>query len=133
MKIYVYGLIILFVYLFVNHCLNIKEGLECFDTTTDIAMNKNSNTIAQSKSTNFFDLVTKAEDAVTINDASMNDNMKKNGMVLTACCTDDPLPPDSKAATQSAAAGGQQDQQTAAAKKEGTTGTVPTDKARQGI
>ena len=116
-----------------NHVSNIKEGLDCFDTTTDIAMNKNSNTISGYKATNFFDLVTKAEKTVTINDASMNDNMKKNGMVLTACCTDDPLPPDSKAATQSTAAGGQQDQETAAAKKDGTTGTTPSKAAMQGI
>lgn len=133
MKIYIYGLIVLFVYIFVNHFFNIKEGLDCFDTTTDISINKNNNTISEYKTTNFFDLVSKAEKAVNINDASMNDNMEKNGMVLTACCTDDPLPPNSKAATQSTAAGGQQDQETAAAKKEGTTGTVPSKAATKGI
>ena len=133
MKTYIYGLIILFIYIFVNHVLNIKEGLECFDATTEVSVNKNNNRVAEFNKTDFFDLVTKAENAVTVNDASMNDNIKKNGMVLTACCTDDPLPPDSKAATESNAAGGQQDQETAAAKGKGTTGTTPTKDALQGI
>jgi hypothetical protein len=137
MKNYIYGLIIFFIFIFVNHLFIIKEGLACLSTKTMIQVNKNTNTIEQEqkKTTGFLDLVTKAENAVAANLKQMQTNMANNKKIYNACCSkgDGDSGGEDKGDAAGAAAGSHQTAATKAAKKQGVTGPPPSKSAYENI